>query len=99
MKAYFSKRHIDGIRDKKLPLSFSKPLRISLLKIVKRLSDWGGWDNNENFTVEAATDALKTFYGKERLEAFNEFNKRVPTDFAGLIKNGYPGEVIDAIEA
>jgi hypothetical protein len=99
MKTYFSKRHIDAIRDKKLPLSFSKPLRVSLVRILDRFSDWGGWNDNENFTADNATEALKTFFGREHLEAFDEANKRVKCDFSGLLRSGYPSEVIDAVEA
>lgn len=99
MKAYFSKRHQQAIRDKKFPLSFSRPLRHSIHCILERFSDWGGWNNEENFTFDAATESLKTFYGKNELLAFNELNERVPTDYPNLLENGYPSEVIDAIEA
>jgi len=99
MKTYFSKRHLDSIRDKKLPLSFSKTLRVSLVRILDRFSNWGGWDNSENFTADNATEALKTFFGREYLEAFDEANKRVKCDFSELLRSGYPSEVIDAVEA
>jgi len=99
MKAYFSKRHRQAIRDKKFPLSFSRTLRHSIRRILERFSDWGGYDNEENFTFEAATESLKTFYGRDELIAFTELNERMPTDYSGQIENGYPSEVVDAIEA
>ncbi len=99
MKTYFSKRHADALREKKLAISFSKPLRTSIVRILSRFSVWGGWNDGENFTFDGAVASLLTFYGKGQLEAFDDKNKRVPTTFEGLIKSGYPSEVLDAIEA
>lgn len=99
MKLFFSRRHADAIRDKKIRLSFSSPLRISIVRILHRFSDWGGWDNEDNLTYDNAASDLLTFFGKERLEAFDDHDQRVPADFAGLIKRGYPSEVLDAVEA
>jgi hypothetical protein len=53
----------------------------------------------ENFTVDGAVSNLLTFYGKERLEAFDEDNKRVPVYFDDFVKGGYPSQVLDAVEA
>ncbi len=99
MKTYFSKRHADALRDKKLSLSFSKPLRTSIVRILDRFSVRGGWNDQQNFTFDEAITSLLTFYGKEQLEAFDEKDKRVSTYFEGFIKGGYPSEVLDAIEA
>lgn len=99
MKTYFSKRHRDAIKNKLFPLSFTRATRCSICRILNQYSGWGGWDNSENFTFESATEALKTFYGKTELEAFDDTGSRTPTNFSGLIEKGYPGEVIDAIEA
>jgi hypothetical protein len=99
MKTYFSKRHADALRNKKLIVSFTKPLRTSIVKILSRFSVWGGWNEGENFTFDGAVTSLLTFYGKEQLEAFDDKDKRVPTYFEGFVKGGYPSEVLDAIEA
>ena len=99
MKTYFSKRHADALRDKKLSVSFSKPLRTSIVRILDRFSVRGGWNDQQNFTFDEAVTGLLTFYGKEQLEAFDEKDKRVSTYFEGFIKGGYPSEVLDAIEA
>lgn len=73
--------------------------RCSICRILNNYSSWGGWNDTENYTFDLATEALKTFYGKNELEAFDDSGSRTPTDFGGLIEKGYPGEVIDAIEA
>ena len=99
MKTYFSKRHADALRKKKLAVSFTKPLRTSIVRILSRFSVWGGWNEGENFTFDGAVASLLTFYGKVQLEAFDDKDKRVPTYFEGFVKGGYPSEVLDAIEA
>jgi HEPN domain-containing protein len=98
MKILFSKRHIDAIRQKKLPLSFSKNLRTTVVRILEQYSDWGGWCDEENFTFDQAEEILKTFWGTEKIFAFDG-NDRIPASFRQLILSGYPSEVIDAIEA
>jgi len=96
MKAYFSRRHADTL--KKLPLAFSRRLRHSIFRILDRFSDSGSWNN---YTFDAATEALLTFYGIPSLLAFSgaDSKERVGTDFAGLLQWGYPSEFLDAIEA
>lgn len=99
MKTYFSKRHGEAIRAKKLPVSFSRSLRTSILRLLERFSDYGGWNSEENHTFDRAEEALKTFYGKPRLEAFDAADNRVPADFPALLHRGYPTEFLDAVEA
>lgn len=99
MKTYFSKRHSEALRAKRFPLSFSKTLRVSLARILERFSVCGGWNNSENWTFEAAEEALKTFFGKDQITAFDDQNQRAQTNLAGLIRGGFPNEVLDAIEA
>lgn len=99
MKTYFSKRHSEALRAKRFPLSFSKTLRVSLARILERFSVCGGWNNSENLTFEAAEEALRTFLGKNQITAFDDQDQRVQTDLAGLIRGGFPSEVLDAIEA
>jgi len=98
MKMLFSKRHEDALKNKRLSPSFSKKLRTSLLRVLRDYSDMGGWNGGENYTFTNAEEALKTFYGMEELESFKE-KARVPSNFEGVILNGYPTEVINAIEA
>jgi hypothetical protein len=99
MKTYFSKRHAEALREKKLTVSFAKSLRTSIVRILNKFSVWGGWNGEENLTFDGAVASLLTFYGKEQLEAFDDKDQRVPTYFEGFIKGGYPNEVLDAIEA
>lgn len=99
MKVYFSKRHEEALWEKKISVSFSKAIRISIVRILSRFSDWGGWNNEENLTFDGATTSLLTFYGKERLEAFDDKDNRVQVYFDDFVKGGYPSEVLDAVEA
>lgn len=99
MKILFSKRHAKAIREKTFPLKFSYPIRVSILRILEQHSFWAGYDNSENFTFEAIEELLKTFYGKEYLESFDDNDKRVPSTVSGTLLKGYPSEVADIIEA
>lgn len=99
MKALFSKRHSEAIRQKKLPLSFSKTLRTTILRILEQHSECGGWNDQENFTFDQAEETLKTFWGKNEILAFDNDGERTPASFGRLILSSYPSEVIDAIEA
>jgi len=99
MKELFSKRHREAIKQKKLPISFSRNLRMTIVRILDQHSDWGGWDNQENFTFDQTEETLKTFWGTEEILAFNDLGERTTASFKGLIRSGYPSEVIDAIEA
>ncbi len=99
MRTFFSKRHEASILEKKMPLSFSKSVRISIMRTLDRFSVLGGYNSSENYTVESAVEVLKTFYGRAHLEAYNDAGKLVPANFQEVILNAYPGLVIDAIEA
>lgn len=99
MKVLFTKRHEEAIRKKTLPLSLSSRLRTSVLRVLERHSEWGGWDNAENFTFDAVEDTLKTFYGLSHLLAYNDKGERVPSNVRQVILSGYPGHVIDVVEA
>ena len=99
MKVFFTKRHQFAIENKTLPLSFNSRLRTSLLRVLERHSEWGGWDNADNFTFEGVEGTLKTFYGLSGLLAYNDKGVRVPANVRQVILSGYPGHVIDVIEA
>jgi HEPN domain-containing protein len=72
-----------------------------MFRILDRFSDFGGWNDGENYSFDRATDALLTFYGIPELQAFknNESKERAGTNFEGIILRGYPAEVLDSIEA
>lgn len=96
MKVYFSKRHEDALRAKKLNPSFRQPLRISILRILERFSECNSYGGSRE--LDEAQERLTTFYGLDSL--FNvDGGKRVPTDVAGLIRSGYPDRMLDALEA
>lgn len=99
MKIFFSKRHFEALRDKKLHVSFSKRLRTAILRTLEKYSQWGGYNDKENFTFESLEETLKTFYGVEHLEAFTDEGSRAPANVDKVILNGYPTELIDVIEA
>jgi hypothetical protein len=99
MKTYFSKRHTVAMREKKLPLTFSQTVRVSIGRILNRFSDWGRFNREYNETFSLAEEALKTFYGCESLYAFDDSNEHVPAHFGRVVVKGYPSEVLDAIEA
>jgi hypothetical protein len=99
MKTFFSKRHPEIYKQKKKSLSFPKTVRVSIAKILETHSDFGGYDNSDNFTFDVAEETLKTFYGIENLLTFDEKDQRKPTSFKGVIISGYPHEVIDCVEA
>ncbi len=96
MKAYFSRRHANSISG--LPLSFRQRLRHSFVRNLRRFSQYGGWDNDDNHTFERAAEALRTFCGTPGL-TIKEGDTRLPADFDQLIERGYPSEVLDGIEA
>lgn len=98
MKVLFSARHKDALVAKRLKPHFPRPLHKSIARILDRYSDYGGWDNQENFTYDSAEEALKTFYGVDYIKAFKE-EERVKAGFVDLILSGYPSEVLDAMEA
>jgi hypothetical protein len=99
MKIYFSKRHIEAIRNNELPLEFAVNLRTSILRTLKKFSDWGGWNLEENFSFENTKEILKTFYGKHDLEVVDENNKHKKISISGIVMKGQPVQVIDVIEA
>lgn len=98
MKAYFSARHRDALEAKKLTVSLARPLRAGLERILSKHSDWGGWNDRENFTYEAAEAELTTFYGRPP-RAYRDGDQLVEADLGEVIRTGYPTHVLDAIEA
>ncbi len=98
MRFYFTKRHADDLKSKRIKPYLPSKLRVSIRRILSNYSKWGGdWDEiNETFIeVEAI---LQTFYGEEELHAYDSEGKLVPTDLNGLIASGYPARVLDLIE-
>ena len=77
MKTLFSKRHLKAIREKTIPLTFPYSIRVSILRTLQNHSVYGGYSYLENLTFEAMEELLKTFYGKNDLEAFNDAGERI----------------------
>jgi HEPN domain-containing protein len=107
MKAFFSKRHEEALLEKGISPSFPSRCRVSIERVLNNNSEYGNWldettdryFSNANITYLDAEETLKTFYGVNKLLAFDKDNKRAPANFSELILNGYPSEVLDAIEA
>ena len=98
MKTFFSRTHREAIDKKNIPLSFPYKLRFSIVRILKGYSDYSEYEQ-ENTTFLFAEETLKTFYGQPHLMTYNADSKRVPGNFEEVILNGFPGHVLDCIEA
>ncbi len=99
MKTYFSKRHFNSIKEKKLPLKFPLSLRTSIIRILDNHSDHGGYNGQDNYTFYQAEESLKTFYGKDCLLSSNEDKIDILAYSSLFSQKGSPKKVIDAIEA
>ncbi len=99
MRHYFTKRHEDALKSKKMRFSVPVRLRIAINRVLSKYSEWGGFNESENYTFDSAEEKLKTFYGEKDLCAYDEKGKLVPTSLHGMIEGGYPARVLDAIEA
>ena len=100
MRFYFSKRHSDALREKRLKPSIPVRLRVAIKRTLNNHSAWGGdFNDPENTTFYKTEETLKTFYGEEKLLAFNGEGKLVPSHLDELITSGYPSRVLDLIEA
>lgn len=99
MKAFFSKRHEEAIFEKKIKPSFTTKCRISILRILNKYSDWGGYDNTDNCTFISLAEDLKTFYGESELKAFDKDDKYMPASIEQVILGDFPAHVLDVIEA
>lgn len=99
MRFYFTKRHERALIERKIQPSLPQKLRVAIRRVLNKYSTWGGFDNNDNWTFNNIEEALKTFYGEDELLAYDAIGKLVPTDLNGLIDSGFPGRVLDAIEA
>jgi HEPN domain-containing protein len=98
MRFYFTKRHEDALKEKRLKPYLPNRLRLAIRRTLNDYSTWGGCDNEENRTFYAVENKLKTFYGEEQLRAFSGEGKLAPTDLNGLIDRGFPARVLDLIE-
>lgn len=99
MRFYFTKRHKEALKAKKLKPYLPSKLRVAIRRTLNANSTWGGYDSEENFTFDETRTALMTFYGEEELFAYNAEGKLVPTDLNGLIESGNPARVLDVLEA
>jgi hypothetical protein len=108
MKILFSKRHEEALRNRTLDkhLTFPYKCRVAIERVLSDKSDYGNWIDEDglewrdaNTTYFIAEDRLKTFYGINKLQAFDEDDKRSDSSFRDVLLSGYPSEVLDAIEA
>jgi len=99
MRYYFTKRHAEALKEKRLKLYLPQRLRVAIRRVLNQYSRWEGYDSEENITFYKTAETLRTFYGEEQLVAYDNEGKLVPTDIDGLINSGFPGRVFDLIEA
>lgn len=96
LKPLFSQRHRAALFETKtLKPSFARTLRVGMEKILAAASDSSDY---ENWTYDRASELLCTLYGWHGLTV-KDGDSRRETSFNGLILQGYPTEVLDAIEA
>lgn len=98
MRFYFTKRHAEDLKSKRILAYLPSKLRVSIRKILSRYSKWEGEWGETNKTFIEVEAILQTFYGEEELRAYDSEGKLVPTDLEGLIISGYPARVLDLIE-
>jgi len=99
MRAYFSKRHKQGIEGKRLDYRLPFALRNSILRVLQKYSDTTWYENGKvNLTFDQAEETLKTFYGMDSLRAYDG-DQKVDADFAQVIRAGWPPNIFDCIEA
>lgn len=94
----FSERHDKALREKKIRLSFRKELRKSLLRLLTKYSTWGGWGNEENFTVYAVTEAILDRRGWDALQWWDGKKWVKAESFEDFIERGTPHHILDTIE-
>ena len=94
----FSERHEKALREKKIKLSLRQELRGSLQRLLGRYSTWGGWNNEENITVDATVTEMLDRRGWEELQWWDGKLMRPVSNFNEFIEKGTPHHVLDAIE-
>lgn len=107
MKILFSKRHEEALFNKTLDkhLTFPYKCRVAIERVLsgkseyETLIDRDGDEFTTNTTYLLAEDCLKTFYGINKLQAFDKDDKRSDASFRDVILNGYPSEALDTVEA
>lgn len=97
MAQFFSRRHRDGLRSKRLQPSFPNRLRITLGRILGEFSEWDNWGTNDSFLM--AEQLLKKFYGQNELTVRERSGEYTVSGLDGLVQEGYPSQVLDALEA
>lgn len=64
MRFYFSKRHEESLKQKRLIPSLPVKLRTSILRVLNQYSSWEGYNNSENWTFKQTEEQLKLFTEK-----------------------------------
>ena len=108
MKPLFSQRHkswiYDSAKRKKNSLSFESKLRVSLVSLLEKHSWHEGYEDNYHYRAEYTTIALnhmKLVLGESSFTREDVFTKeKYPNlELPGLVKIGYPSDVLDCAEA
>jgi len=99
MRFYFTKRHAEALKSKKLQPSLPKRLRVAIRQTLNKYSTWTGYDNSENYTFEKTENTLKRFYGDDQLFAYDSEGKLISASLVGVIERAYPPKVLDVVEA
>ena len=94
----FSERHAKALREKKLRFSLRQELRKSLHRLLYRYSVWGGWDNEDNLTMDAVTSAILDRRGWDSLQGWDGKKMNKSDSFEDFIERGTPHHVLDAVE-
>ncbi len=98
MKAFFSKRHEDALANEELRVSFNTRCRFAVKRVLEQYSDWGGWDNADNWTFDGAEQDLITFYGEPTLKAYDDDDRFGQASISQVILSGRPAHLLDVIE-
>lgn len=94
----FSERHEKALREKRLRFSLRQELRKSLFRLFYRYSVWGGWNNEENLTMDVVTSAILDRRGWDSLQWWDGKRMNKSESFNDFIERGTPHHVLDAVE-
>ena len=94
----FSERHARALREKRLKIGLKTDLRRSLYRLMQRYSEWGGWDNVDNLTVDAVVQRLLDRHGWSCLLRWDGKAMQPVEGFEDFVIHGVPSHVLDAVE-
>lgn len=94
----FSERHERAIFDKKIRIGLRVDLRNSLLRLLRRYSTYGGYDNEDNFSFEIVSSEILDRRGWRTLQWWDGSKFCEADGFQEFIEKGTPHHVLDSIE-